>query len=90
MPWCTWAIHMNYLGRATIDGTGVADTRWEVCVTSGNINPSYLSLSDDQFDYVSAEPSFPVLTFDPDAGTVHVAFHLGDGSVGHEQTLTDV
>ncbi len=83
-------IHMNYLGRVTIDGTSVADTRSEVCVTSGNINPSYLTMPDEQFEYVSAEPSFPVLTFDPAAGTVHVAFYLSDGSLGYEQTVTDM
>jgi len=83
-------IHMNYLGRTSITGDAVSQTRTEVCVTSGNINPSYLSMPADQFDYVSAEPSFPVLTFDPAAGTVHVAFYLADGSVGFEKTLDDV
>lgn len=83
-------IHMNYLGRATLGGTGVADTRREICVTSGNVNPSYTGLKPEQFDYVSVDPALPVLTFDPDAGTVHVAFHLRDGSVGYEQTLTDI
>ncbi len=83
-------IHMNYLGRLTIDGTSVADTRYEVCVTSGNINPSYMGLQAEQFDYVSAEPMLPVLTFDPDAGTVHVAFHDKEGAVAFEQTLTDL
>lgn len=86
----TGDIHMNYLGRATLDGTTAADRLWEVCTTSGNVSPLASSLSRDQFEFVDNQPHFPVLTFDPDAGTVHVAFHATDGTVTHERTLDDV
>ncbi|MEZ4320032.1 MAG: alkaline phosphatase D family protein [Myxococcota bacterium] len=83
-------IHMNYLGRVTEQGTAVSDQLWEVCVTSGNTNPLATGLSPTQFPFVDARPHFPVLTFDPVAGSVHVAFYAKDGSLDFEQTLTDV
>ncbi|MCO4747251.1 MAG: alkaline phosphatase D family protein [Proteobacteria bacterium] len=86
----TGDIHMNYLGRASESGDLVSDKVWEVCTTSGNTSPMANSLSDIQFDFVGGDPHFPVLTFDPDAGTVHVAFHAVDGSVAYEKTLDDL
>ncbi len=83
----TGDIHMNYLGRARLDGDAVSDRAWEVCCTSGNISPLASGLSEDQFAYVDDTPQLPVLTFDPDAGTVHVAFYGMDGSLTYEQTL---
>lgn len=86
----TGDIHMNYLGRVHVTGDAVSDRSWEVCVTSGNVNPLASTLSADQFPFVSAAPHLPVLTFDPGAGTVHVAFYAKDGSLSFERTLTDV
>jgi len=80
-------IHMNYLGRGRITGDTAPDQAWEVCVTSGNTSPLASSLSDEQFAFVDADPHFPVLTFDPDSGTVHVAFYAVDGSLSYERTL---
>lgn len=86
----TGDIHMTYLGRASVSGDAVSDRAWEVCCTSGNINPLASGLSADQFAFVAAAPHLPVLTFDPDAGTVHVAFYAVDGSLAFERTLDDV
>jgi phosphodiesterase/alkaline phosphatase D-like protein len=86
----TGDVHMNYLGRARVRGDAVSDRVWEVCCTSGNINPLASGLSAEQFAFVQAAPHLPVLTFDPDAGTVHVAFYGKDGSLSFERTLTDV
>lgn len=86
----TGDIHMTYLGQATTGGEAPSDRTWEVCCTSGNINPLAGSLRGEQFVYVEALPNLPVLTFDPDAGTVHVAFYGMDGSLSYEQTLSDV
>ncbi len=86
----TGDIHMNYLGRVTEAGTSVSEQAYEVCCTSGNINPIASTLSLDQFEFVDNSPHLPVLTFDPDAGTVHVAFYAADGSVSFERTLDDV
>lgn len=86
----TGDIHMNYLGRVRVRGDAASDRAWEVCCTSGNVNPLASGLSPEQFAFVAAAPHLPVLTFDPGAGTVHVAFHARDGSRSFEQTLTDV
>lgn len=83
----TGDIHMNYLGRASLTGDAVSDRVWEVCCTSGNRNPLASSLSDEQFVFVDASPHLPVLTFDPDAGTINVAFYAADGSLAFERTL---
>ena len=86
----TGDIHMNYLGRGSLSGDAVSDLSWEVCCTSGNISPIANSLSSEQYVYVKAAPHLPVLTFDPESGTVHVAFYGSDGTLSFEQTLTDV
>ena len=86
----TGDIHMNYLGRTSVSGDAVSDRLWEICCTSGNMNPLASSLSDVQFEFVDASPHLPVLTFDPDAGTVHVAFYGKDGSLTFERTLDDL
>lgn len=86
----TGDIHMNYLGRTTESGTSVAESSWEVCCTSGNESPFADGLSATQFPFVSKHPHLPLLTFDPGAGTVHVAFYAKDGALAFEQTLTDV
>ena len=83
-------IHMNYLGRGSETGEAVSDLSWEVCCTSGNTNPVAKSLSEDQYDYVAGAPKMPVLTFDPEAGTIHIAFYGVDGSLSFEKTLTNV
>ncbi len=85
----TGDIHMNYLGRGSVSGDAVSQRAWEVCCTSGNTNPLADSLSAEQFQFVAAAPHFPVLTFDPDAGTVHVAFYASDGSLAFEHTIDD-
>jgi alkaline phosphatase D len=83
-------IHMNYLGRGRITGDNAPDQAWEVCCTSGNYSPLATGLSDEQFVFVDPNPHFPVLTFDPDAGTVHVEFYAVDGSLAYERTLEGV
>ena len=83
----TGDIHMNYLGRASETGDAASDQCWEICTTSGNANPLADDLSTEQFAFVSKAPHFPVLTFDPDTDTVHVAFHAVDGSVAFVQVL---
>jgi phosphodiesterase/alkaline phosphatase D-like protein len=83
----TGDIHMNYLGRASITGEAPSDVAWEVCVTSGNVNPRAAGLSPDQFAFVNTAPHLPVLTFDPTADTVHVAFYGRDGALDFEQLL---
>ena len=85
----TGDIHMNYLGRTTLDGTAASERCWEVCCTSGNYSPLASSLSEVQFDFVSPEPHFPVLAFDPDSGTVEVTFYDVDGNVAFSQVLDD-
>lgn len=86
----TGDIHMNYLGRARLGGEAVSDRVWEVCVTSGNVNPLASSLSREQFEFVDSAPHLPVLTFDPEAGEVHVAFYGVDGAVAFERLIQDV
>lgn len=86
----TGDIHMNYLGRGSVTGDAVSDRAWEVCCTSGNASPLASSLSPDQFEFVDNAPHFPVLTFDPRAGTVHVAFYAADGSLAFERVLEGV
>ena len=83
----TGDIHMSYAGRITTGGDAVRDRTWEVCTTSGNINPLASSLSEEQFPFVVSAPHLPVLTFDPDSDAVHVAFYAKDGSLAHEQDL---
>jgi alkaline phosphatase D len=83
----TGDIHMNYLGRVQEEGEVASEQAWEVCCTSGNLNPLADGLSADQFPFVDNTPHLPVLTFDPSAGTVHVAFYARDGALAHEQTL---
>lgn len=85
----TGDIHMNYLGRARLRGETVSEKVWEVCCTSGNTNPLASSLSDEQFLFVGNAPHLPVLTFDPTAETVHVAFYARDGSLAFEHTIED-
>jgi hypothetical protein len=46
-----------------------------------------LGFSPEQFPFLDTSPQLPVLTFDPAAGTVHVAFYGVDGSLTFEQTL---
>ncbi len=86
----TGDIHVNYLGRTSLDGTAVSETAWEVCCTSGNVSPLASSLKEPQFAHVAGAPQLPVLTFDPAAGEVHVAFYAQDGSLAFERTLDDV
>jgi phosphodiesterase/alkaline phosphatase D-like protein len=83
----TGDIHMNYLGRASLSGEAVSDRTWEVCCTSGNANPLAGGMSDEQFEFVETDPQIPVLTFDPDANTVHVAFYGRDGTLTFERLL---
>ena len=61
-----------------------------MCCTSGNSNPLADSLSLDQFNWVSDQPHLPVITFDAEAETVHVAFFGSDGSLAFEQTIEDL
>ncbi|MCA9573528.1 MAG: alkaline phosphatase D family protein, partial [Myxococcales bacterium] len=84
----TGDIHMNYVGRVSEAGDRTSDRAWEICCTSGNVNPLVRDLSLTQFDWTGMPPHVPRLTFDPDAGTVTVAFHAADGTVSHEQVLT--
>ncbi|MCB9687275.1 MAG: alkaline phosphatase family protein [Alphaproteobacteria bacterium] len=86
----TGDIHMNYLGRTRLSGEATSDRLWEVCCTSGNVNPLADKLDPAQFEFVDNSPHLPVLTFDPGAGTIHVAFHARDGSLSFERTLDDV
>lgn len=83
-------IHINYLGTASETGDLPSERAWEVCVTSGNLNPVASGFSDIQFPFVDNTPHLPVLTFDPDAGTVHVEFWDSTGKLAYEQTLDDV
>ncbi|MCB9668106.1 MAG: alkaline phosphatase D family protein [Alphaproteobacteria bacterium] len=83
-------LHMNYLGRVSLEGDAPSQDAWEVCVTSGNVNPLAGGLSREQFELVDTRPHLPILTFDPDAGTIHVAFYARDGSLTFERTLDDV
>ena len=83
----TGDIHMNYLGRASITGDAPSQMAWEVCTTSGNMSPLANGLSNEQFPFVDNSPHFPVLTFDPDAGTVHIGFYASDGTLSYEQIL---
>ncbi len=83
----TGDIHMNYLGRASESGDAPSEAAWEVCCTSGNRSPLAQYLSTTQFDFVDSSPHFPVLSFDPDAGSVHVAFYAADGSLSFEKAL---
>lgn len=85
----TGDIHMNYLGRTSISGDAPSERSWEVCCTSGNVNPLAAGLSEEQFVFVDTAPHLPVLTFDGEAGTVHVAFYAKDGSLAFERTLDD-
>lgn len=80
-------IHMNYLGRANIAASTTSESVWEVCTTSGNISPMANFLDEGQFTFVDQNPHLPVLHFDPDAGTVHVAFYDSTGALAYEQTL---
>ncbi len=80
-------IHTNYLGRVKISGDAPSERCWEVCCSSGNVNPLTLGFSPEQFAFLDVTPHFPVLTFDPAAGTVHVAFYGTDGSLTFEHTL---
>jgi phosphodiesterase/alkaline phosphatase D-like protein len=84
----TGDIHMNYLGHADETDPSVAGRMWEVCSTMGNINPLVARLKPEQFDWTARDPHQALLTFDPTAGTVHVAFHAEDGSLSYERTLT--
>jgi alkaline phosphatase D len=86
----TGDIHMNYLGRARLEQERIADRVWEICCTSGNSNPLASSLSAEQFAFVDSAPHLPVITFDGEAGTVHVAFYAADGSLAFERLLDDV
>jgi phosphodiesterase/alkaline phosphatase D-like protein len=81
-------IHMNYLGQLGIAASTPSERLWEVCTTSGNISPLASFLSDEQFTFVDNAPHLPVLTFDPEAGNVHVAFYGASGELSYEQTLT--
>ena len=81
-------IHMNYLGQGSLTGDAPSDKMWEVCCTSGNRNPLADSLSPEQFVFVDPSPHFPVLTFDPETDSIHVAFYGKDGTLNFEQTLT--
>lgn len=83
----TGDIHMNYLGTLSIGPSTPSEGLWEVCTTSGNISPLANFLSDEQFAFVDNAPHFPVITFDPTAGTAHVAFYGVTGELSFEQTL---
>jgi len=83
----TGDIHMNYLGRLSETGGAISDTLWEICTTSGNVNPAVNGLSEQQFDFKALEPHLPLVTFDATAGTVTVRFVAIDGTTTYERTL---
>lgn len=85
----TGDIHMNYMGRGSVSGEAASDRAWEICCTSGNMSPLAASMAEEQFMFVDASPHFPVLYFDPEAGTIHVSFYAADGSLSFEHTIED-
>jgi phosphodiesterase/alkaline phosphatase D-like protein len=85
--WITGDVHMCYVGQVESDPTTRGESMWEVCVTSGNINPFAQDLPPAQFPWRSEEAHLPLLTFDPVDNVVEVEFIAADGTIAHSRTL---
>ena len=83
----TGDIHTNYFGRTSLDGERPSERCVEVCCTSGNLSPFAASLSDEQFPFIDNTPHLPILTFDPEAGTVSVEFWNRYGELDFSETV---
>ena len=86
--WVTGDVHMCYVGQVEGEPSSPGRAMWEVCVTSGNTNPLADQLPEAQFPWRSENAHLPLLTFDPEAGEVHVEFVATDGTVSHARTLS--
>ncbi len=86
--WITGDVHMCFVGQVEQNPTTRGQSMWEVCVTSGNLNPLANQIPKDQFPWASENAHLPLLTFDPASNTVHVEFIATDGSVAHSQELS--
>ncbi|MCA9652139.1 MAG: alkaline phosphatase D family protein [Myxococcales bacterium] len=85
--WITGDVHMCYVGQVDADPTTAGESMWEVCVTSGNINPLASLLSTTQFPWRSQDPHVPLITFDPGNDVVLVELVDTDGRIAHSQEL---
>ena len=77
--------------RLQVHGIGnlrIVDASVFPAVTSGNTNPLADQLPEAQFPWRSENAHLPLLTFDPEAGEVHVEFVATDGTVSHARTLS--
>lgn len=86
--WVTGDIHLCYVGQIENQDDTPSGRAWEVCVTSGNINPLALTLPPSQFAWADGNPHAPLLTFDADANEVAVTFYRPDGTIAFETTLS--
>lgn len=85
--WVTGDVHMCFVGQVDKNPSTRGEAMWEVCVTSGNINPLANSLSEDQFPWRSENPHLPLITFDPASDSVRVDFIATDGTLAHSRVL---
>lgn len=85
--WITGDVHMCYVGQVELDPTTRGESMWEVCVTSGNINPLAAELPQSQFPWRSQNAHLPLITFDPQEDRVRVEFVTTGGSIAHTRDL---
>lgn len=86
--WITGDVHMCFVGQVDRNPTTRGQAMWEVCVTSGNLNPLANRIPKDQFPWASEDAHLPLLTFDPESNTVRLEFIATDGSVAHSRELS--
>lgn len=83
--------HTCFVSRIEPSG-GLAANTYEIAVTGGNSNPLPIGITgfdQPQFDYGVTVPRGCILTFDPEASTVHVRFIDPDsGEADFEATLS--
>lgn len=85
--WITGDVHMCFVGQVDPNPTTRGEGMWEVCVTSGNINPLANKIPEEQFPWRSEEAHLPLITFDPASDSVLVEFVATDGSIAHSRAL---
>ncbi len=85
--WTAGDIHTSYVGTVEPQGGGLAGSQPEICVTSGNSNPVAFLLNGTQFPYKTGDATVPVVTLDPNAGTVNVKMIDMSGQIAYERTF---
>jgi alkaline phosphatase D len=82
-------LHVCFVGRIEPGADGLLGSMQEVAVTGGNTNVLGDFLPGDQYAFGSSQAHALLMTFDPEAGAVHVRFvDPSTGEDAYSETLT--